>query len=192
MFNKLEVRELVSTSRQPVIAARTSPERKAQFAALASRHGMSESALLTRLIDAVLNQNSVAVSEGGDDAPDDADTKRITLRLRPGDHPLVEARASARHMKPATYLVMLVHAHVRSRAPMPAEELNALKLSVSQLSMVGRCLQQVVCANGAQADVEHLALLLHQTAEALGALRGSVAELVQTNLRSWEAGDVPR
>lgn len=182
---------MVSTSRQPMLAARTSPESKAQFAALAKRRGMSESALLTALVDAVLDRNSAGDPGGDADVPTDAVTRRITLRLRPGDHALVEARAAARRMKPATYLVMLVHAHLRCHAPMPAEELSALKVSVSQLSLVGRSLQQVVYGGEASGDAERLVLLLHQTADALDGLRRSVADLVKANLRSWEAGDAP-
>ena len=49
------------------------------------------------------------------------------IRLRPDDQILLRDRAAARGMPPATYVSVLTRAHLRSLAPLPKEELLALK-----------------------------------------------------------------
>ncbi|MEO8250594.1 MAG: hypothetical protein ABI589_14630, partial [Burkholderiales bacterium] len=92
-----------ATPSNPLIATRAAPAKKAQFAALAARQRLTESALLTLLIDKVLDQNPQPAAPGDPDrGTSDSDppaTDRITLRLRPGDRERLEARADARSMK---------------------------------------------------------------------------------------------
>jgi hypothetical protein len=115
----VEVFDVAGAPRQPLVAARTSPERKAKFAALAASRGMSESALLTLLMDTVLEENSVVAGVDSSDE-DRPSSERVSLRLRQGDRRRVIARAAARDMKPASYLVALIRAHVRHEAHVPA------------------------------------------------------------------------
>ena len=56
----------VATTGQPLVSARISPEKKVKFAALAASRGMSELALLTLLLDAVLEQNDVSACATAD------------------------------------------------------------------------------------------------------------------------------
>src|ERR1700734_2613946 len=95
--------------------------------------------------------------QGGDSAPvfvrcqhpcasECARSTRLTVRLRPDDETLLRARAAARTMAPATYLSVLTRAHLRSLAPLPKEELLALKRSVSELGSMGRNLNQIARA----------------------------------------------
>src|SRR5438552_9922243 len=114
---------------------------------------MSESALLTLLMDTVLEGNSV-VDSAADSDEDSPASERVSLRLRQGDRRRINARAAARNMKPASYLVALIRAHVRHEAPLPAAELNALKLAVAQLSAAARHLHQLSAGGGTAADVE--------------------------------------
>ncbi len=174
---------------QRFVAARTSPEKKARFGALAASRGMSESALLTLLVDAVLEQNDVP-DRAVANAEVDAATQRVSLRLRPGDRRRVDARAAERNMKPASYVVALIRAHVRHDAPLPAAEMNALKVAVGQLSAVGRNLNQLVHASHAgAASIGDLVQTLRETVARVEHVRRCVAELVRANLMSWEAGD---
>lgn len=96
---------MATVSRPPLIATRASSETKAKFAALAARSGTSESTLLMRLIDAVLEHNSEAPDTDGMESGEPL-TDRITVRLRPGDRARLNAHAAARNMKPATYLAI--------------------------------------------------------------------------------------
>ena len=179
----------MATTRQPLIAAHTSPEKKAKFAALAASRGMSESALLTLLMDDVLEQNDVPACASANAEADTA-TERVSLRLRCGDRRRVDARAAARNMKTASYLVALVRAHVRHDAPLPTAELNSLKMAVGQLSAVGRNLNQIAHASHLGAAVGgDLVPHLHETVARVEEVRRYVADVVRGNLMSWEADD---
>ena len=55
-------------------------------------------------------------------------------------------RAAGRGMPPATYVSVLTRAHLRSLAPLPAEELVALKRTLGELGSIGRNLNQIARA----------------------------------------------
>ena len=131
--------------RQPSIATRSTPETKARFEALAASRGQTVAAFLELVIEAVLERNPVVASTGTA-ADEEGVSGRMSIRLRSGDRELLNARAAQRGMKPASYVAMLVHAHVRRRAPLPLGELNQLKVAVGELSAVGRNLNQLVRA----------------------------------------------
>ena len=173
---------------QPFIAARTTRERKAQFAALAASRGMSESALLTLLMDTVLEGSSV-VDSAADSDEDSPASERVSLRLRQGDRRRVNARAAARNMKPASYLVALIRAHVRHEAPLPVAEVNALKVAVAQLSAVARHLHRLASGDAGTVLDGELARHLHETVARVEDVRRYVSDVVRGNLMSWEAGD---
>jgi len=170
--------------RSSLIATRASSAKKAAFAALAASRDMSESALLTVLIDTVLASNAAAVLDLP--AGSCTATDRITLRLRPGDRALLDARAAARRMAPSSYLVALVRAHLRREAPLPADELATLKLTVAQLSAMLRQLRAPL-VEGAPHQSSDTARALHDIAARIDDLRQQVAGVVRTHLISWES-----
>lgn len=170
-----------------LIATRADVEKKARFRALATSRGMDESKLLTLLIDRVLDRNAAPVCfEPAFQANNPS--VRVTIRLRAGDGPLLETRARARGMKPATYLGALARAHLRGSAPLPLSELAQLKRAVAELSAIGRNLNQIARAanqhGGISAD---LAEELRSVRTGLECLRASIADLVKANLISWES-----
>jgi hypothetical protein len=163
---------------------------KERFAAVARHQELSESALLKRLVDLML-RSADPVSYDASATADLESTRstRLTVRLRPDDETLLRARAAARGMAPATYLSVLTRAHLRSLAPLPKEELQALKRSVSELGSLGRNLNQIARAvnqgvRGAGPGREDLRAMLR----ICEALRDHVRGLVAANLRSWERG----
>jgi hypothetical protein len=184
---QVEVIDVASLPRQPLIAARTSHETKMKFAALAASRGMTESALLIRLVETVLELNPpVEVpTDVKRTAPAD---DRVSLRLRAGDRHWLEARAAARQMKPATYLVALIRAHVRHNPMLPTSELDALKSAVAQLSAVRRCLQGVTLHDPTVPSDQFLACL-RDTVQRVDTVHRCTSDLVRSNLISWEAGD---
>ncbi len=124
-------------------------ETKDRFSAVARHQGLSDSALLKRLIDLVLqsaNVTSGPVAVGAAEVASRA--SRVTVRLRPDDQFLLRERASARGVAPATYVSVLVRSHLRALAPLPKEELIALRKTVSELGSIGRNLNQI--ARGGQ------------------------------------------
>lgn len=92
-------------------------------------------------------------------------------------------------MPAATYIAALVRAHLRALAPLPSEEVAALKRSIAELSSIGRNLNQIVRA-------------AHQTGRITGpnrddlrsmlkvceAMREHIKELVRANKATWETG----
>jgi hypothetical protein len=167
-----------------------SEETKARFAAVARHQGLSDSALLKRLVDLMLRSTDPAAHEASVTAdPEAIRSTRLTVRLRPDDESLLRARAAARGMAPATYLSVLTRAHLRSLAPLPKEELLALKRSVSELGSMGRNLNQIARAANqgdrvASPGREEFRAMLR----ICESLRDHVRALVAANLRSWERG----
>ena len=49
-------------------------------------------------------------------------------------------------MPPATYVSVLTRSHLRSLAPLPSEELLALKRTLGELGSIGRNLNQIARA----------------------------------------------
>jgi hypothetical protein len=163
-------------------------ESKQRFRAIAGKQGVSESALLKRLIEQLL------ALAGGDEAtvtspPAELRDARLTIRLRADERLLLRERAAARGMPAATYLSVLTRAHLRSLAPLLHRELMLLGRSVNELNAIGRNLN--VIARSAQQEAlsgavtrEELRVLL----SACEALRDHVRALIRTNTLSWEAG----
>jgi hypothetical protein len=92
-------------------------------------------------------------------------------------------------MPAATYVSVLVRAHLRSLAPLPMNELLALRRTVSELSSIGRNLNQIarVANQGVRIAAPHQEDLRTILRLCVG-LRDHVKGLLKANLRSWEVG----
>jgi hypothetical protein len=162
-------------------------ETKQRFASAAARQGLSESALLKRLVDQML-----ATGSGEEIAlfvPIDLRDARVTVRLVPEDRALLRERAAARTMPAATYVSSLVRAHLRQLAPLPDRELAALRATVNELAAVGRNLNTMMRL--LHQDGRHAGPGLQETRVMLRicvALRDHVRALVKANLVSWQGG----
>jgi hypothetical protein len=161
---------------------------KERFAALSRHRGVSESALLKHLVELTL-QASQTEDHGINVAVRGRRVTRLSIRLRPDDELLLRERARARGMPSATYVSVLVRAHLRSLSPLPKEELLALKRVVSELGAVGRNLNQLAHAanqgervSGPERD--DLRALL----KACESLRDHVKALLTANIQSWAQG----
>lgn len=176
--------------RTAVLGTRTSSETKEQFASLAARQGLSESALLSLVVDNVLAGNTAArVSSGAPvDALEGCANDRVTLRLRPGDRPLADAFATARRMKTASYLAMLVRAHVRNAPVMPPAELDELRSIAGHVAALGRQLRASLAATDAHGLTDPDRQLLLDIGTTVESMRECLAVVVRANLSSWEAG----
>lgn len=162
-------------------------ETKRRFAAVAAHEGVSESALLKRMVVLMLESTTASGTLGPPDrSPRDS---RVTVRLRPDDQRLLKERAAARGLPAATYVSVLVRAHLRSLAPLPKDELLALRRTVSELSSIGRNLNQIARAanQGARTSGPHHEDLRTILRLCVG-LRDHVKNLLLANLRSWEIG----
>jgi hypothetical protein len=162
-------------------------ETKTRFAAIARHQGLSDSALLKRLIDTMLHAGNAADSVTTDGRA--GRVSRFSIRLRPDDQLLLRARAAARGMPLATYVSVLTRAHLRSLSPLPKEELLTLRRTVSELGRVGRNLNQIARAASqgerASASSREDSRAILRVCEGL---RDHVKGLLSANIKSWEQG----
>jgi Bacterial mobilisation protein (MobC) len=172
------------------IVARVSSETKSRLHAFAEREQLSESALLRRLVEFVLLKAGLSpVITETSTGVRPLRTARFMIRLGRDDRILLRDRAAARGMAPATYVSVLTRAHLRSLAPLPKEELLALKRTLGELGSIGRNLNQIAhAANQGQVvtspgrdDVEAMLRIC-------GALRDNLKRVLVANLKSWEQG----
>ena len=164
-------------------------ETKERFAAIARHQGMSDSALLKHLVELMLQTAGAGQVATLDAADRPSPDSRLSVRIHPGDRLLLRERAAARGMAAATYVSVLTRAHLRSLAPLPKAEWQALEKSVSELSRVGRNLNQIARAANRGERVtapgrnEFLGIL-----RICEALRDHTKELLKANQRSWQQG----
>lgn len=173
----------------PFIAARVSTEMKAHLRRLAERKQITESALVRQLLETVLGAS--ADDGEADLAPPERVSRdaRLSVRLAPDDRLLLAERAGARRMAAATYVSVLVRSHLRGLAPLPKEELMALKRSVAELGAIGRNLNQI--ARVANQEGRTPAIGPDQVRAMLkigSGLRDHVKALLRANERSWSSG----
>jgi hypothetical protein len=184
------VEQLAHVNADQFIVARVSSETKARLRALAERQQLSEPGLLRRLVELMLQTAGVAPivtpSPIGAEGPRNA---RLMIRLGPDDQILLRERAAARGMASATYVSVLTRAHLRSLTPLPKEELLALKLTVAELGIIGRNLNQIArAANQGQLVTSPGRDDLQAMLKVCEALRDHVKGLLMANLKSWRQG----
>ena len=186
-----------------VIKTRVSPEMKARVNDEARRQLLTESTWLRRAVDAALPSTPVSEdtlirrleigpshekSRYGHRCEGAART-RICIRVRHSDRLILRERAEARGMPAATYIAALVRAHLRALAPLPGEEVAALKRSIAELSAIGRNLNQIArvahqTGRIAGPDRDNLRSML----KVCEAMREHIKELVKANRATWETG----
>jgi len=171
------------------IHLRVTQETKLRLRALAHREGRTESALLKQLLGVMLR--SVGDEVLSEPRQDEGGLRqaRLTVRLPLSDQILLRDRAAARAMPAATYVSVLVRAHLRSLTPLPKDELLALKRSIAELAAIGRNINQIAkVANergGWPSSVREEFRAMLTICEAL---RENTKGLLKANLRSWSVG----
>jgi hypothetical protein len=171
-----------------VINTRIDADTRERFAALASAKGVSESALMKRLILTALAgfHRPDAHASCPIDSPQ---ATKLSFRLRPDDQLLLRERAAARALPTGTYVSLLIRAHLRNLAPLPTLELNVLKVSLAEVSAIGRTFNQIARAlNQGMVATPPPVTDLHALMRALTALRDHFRALINANLASWNIG----
>jgi hypothetical protein len=173
----------------PCIQCRIDPQLKLRLQAIAVEQGLTESAVLKRLVIGVVgtapasDAKVLAIEPIGPRA-------RVYVRLRPGDHALLRARAGGRGLASATYVSMLVRTHLRGVSPLPDRELAELRNAVGALGAVGRNLNQIARVAHQTGRVEGLTTAdLRTILAAFEGLRAHFKGLIEANIASWETDD---
>lgn len=182
------------------LKTRVPVETKALIRAAAEREYVTESIWFRRAIEhALLAQSGASASpppprfqdRRRQDSDKHGSKARLYVRLRPDDRLLLRDRAAARGMPSATYVSVLVRAHLRNLTPMPKEELVALKRSVAELGAIGRNLNQIArTANSGDRVVGPAREDLRAILKVCEALRDNVKGLIRANVNTWEIGHV--
>ena len=183
------------------LKARVSPEMKLQAQAIAEQEFLSEAASLKRLVMREIRacnvasaaENEPSLSEAGrlmrQGTTPSGSGKPMLVHLTTDDRLLLDARAEARGMRPATYASVLLRAHLRQLTPLPKDELLALKRSIAELGAIGRNINQIARAVSGGGEltgsmrVEFSAML-----KICQAMRDNTKALLKANLASWAAG----
>ena len=165
-----------------------SGEAKQRLSAVAACQGISESALLRRLVEQMLASSGLEIRVPAV-AQADARAARLTIRLMPDDRLLLRERAAARSIPAATYVSILVRSHLRALTPLPREELTELRRSITELTLVGRSLNQIARALNRNTEV---AAPGRQEVQAMirvaEGLRDHFRALLKANIQSWHQG----
>jgi predicted DNA binding CopG/RHH family protein len=176
-------------ARESFIRCRVSNEVKGLLQTVAARRQITESALVRQLIEATVQMATVP-KVANDLAPTNiVRDARLYIRVAPEDRRLLSDRAKARGMPSATYVSVLLRSHLRNLAPVPKEELLALKRSVAELGAIGRNLNQIArAANQGGRPTGPGREDLKSMLRVAEGLRDHVKALLRANQISWEQG----
>lgn len=159
-------------------------ELKRKFSAVAASRGLSESAFLKQLVELALVGVNPELALAARPVRE-ARSARITVRLNPADRLLLRERASGRGMRAASYVSTLARAHLRSLAPLPDREIEALQGVAVQLAAMGRNIRTIaLTAPAAGLTPNHTRTMLRLCE----AVRDHIRSILSANIRSWESG----
>jgi hypothetical protein len=172
-------------STAPSITARPTPKEKRSFAEVAAKLRVSESTLALIAIRTLLASDVPDLPARKSSSEPAVD--RITIRLRPGDRLAIRHRAAERRMKDSAYIAALVRGHVAANPPLAAQELAALKATVSVLAGFGRLMARTA-REAAQAGVlpRNLQQDLGRTRALVADVERRLHEFAQAALVTWE------
>jgi hypothetical protein len=174
-----------------ILKTRVTAETKQLVDSISRQQQLTESAWLRRLITSTLQSAGAAATMAahGNASERPSRTSRLMVRLARDDQLLLQARAAQRGMPAATYVSVLVRAHLRAVTPVPKEELQTLRRAIGEIAAIGRNLNQLARAANQPGRVtgpsrDELRALLR----ACEGLRDHFRGLLEANFRSWEAG----
>jgi hypothetical protein len=184
------------------LKAHVSPEIKLLAKSVAQRDFLSEAAWLKRLVlreiracDAAQGSEGETFRAEGNRCPGreargpNGCGKPMLVRLRIEDRLLLDARAEARGMPPATYASVLLRSHMRQLTPLPKDELLALKRSIALLSSIGRNINQIAkVANQGGRIADSAGAEFRAMLKICVALRDNTKALLKANETSWVTG----
>ena len=163
-------------------------EEKAQFASVASGFGLTEAALLKRLVDGVIDPARLG-RQLIQEPSQGARLSKMLICLHPDVRIPLAERARARGLPAATYAAAVLRSHVLNLRPLPKVEMQAFENGVVQLSIIGRNLNQLVRMANAKGELvlpgrHDLELFL----KVCTTLRDHFKAALKANKTSWEVG----
>ncbi len=173
----------------PCIQCRIDPQVKLRLQGVAAEQGLTESAVLKRLVIGAMRTAPASVARVLAVEPI-GPRARVYVRLRPSDHALLRQRAAGRGLASATYVSMLLRTHLRGMPPLPDRELAELRHAAGALGAVGRNLNQIARVAHRTGRVEGITTPdLRAMLAAFEGLRARFKRLIEANIASWETDD---
>ena len=179
---------------------RVTAEMKSRVDEIAKAELLTEAVWLRRVVSRALEKSGAAAGDQGPEGHPSSvgagecskhrgRAARLYVRLRREDRLLLHERAAARGMASATYVSVLVRAHLRGLTPLPKDELAALKHAVGELGAVGRNLNQIARATNQGARVAGAGRDdFRGILKICEALRDHTKGLIKANTASWATG----
>ena len=172
-----------------VLKVRVPPDTKQIVRTLAQQQQLTESALLMRLVQTMLQTSGVVRAITFDPLQPVARGARLYVRLRPEDHALLRERAASRGMAGATYASILLRTHLRGVPLLPQRELTELKRLIGELGAIGRYLNQLArVANQTGRLTGPSVQDLNALLRVCTALKDHIKALINSNIASWNTG----
>jgi len=159
-----------------------------QFSNVAAGFGLTEAALLKRLVDGAIDPARLG-RPSFQEPLQGARLSKMLICLHPDvRNPLAE-RARARGLPAATYAAAVLRSHVLNLRPLPKVEMHAFEQGVAQLSIIGGNLNQLVRMANVKGELElpgrhELGLFI----KVCTALRDHFKAALMANKASWEVG----
>ena len=142
------------------LLAHIEPEKKERFRAVAAAYGVSESALLGRLIDRALDGKGDAAGASGEAEVESSEvavkTRRLNLRISDAEHNRLAEAAKRFGTSRNSFVTSAVRAAMGLKPELLREELVALNDATMALDAAGRNLNQI--ARRLNSDRQHAAL----------------------------------
>ena len=159
-----------------------------RFVAMAQSENLSESALLKRSVEQLINGTG-AVSGPAKARSENIRSARLTARFVSGDLQLLRARAAARGMPAATYLSALAIGHLRGLTPLPVPERLELRRLINEVGAIGRNVNQLVrLAYREDSPVVPRREELMHFFKVCRAVQEQTQALLKANADSWKTG----
>lgn len=166
------------------IKAWVSSDTKTAFQKAATRHGTSESRLLSHILDAFLKNNQIDVELK---TPTEIKNNKMDFRISTCMKAELRKRAGEQGMKSGPYAVVLLRAHLSRKPYFTEHELEVLRQCNNELTAIGRNINQIARALNTSLDNVHMAQAaeLGQVAALVKANRDYVRNLIRANLSAW-------
>jgi hypothetical protein len=179
--------------RDHYIKTRVPEHTKQRVQELAHQRLLTESIWLRQIIEAELQKAAATLPSTPAPPPERGPTgRRIAVRLLPGDAMLLKERATARRTVPATYVSILLRAHLRELSPLTKDERQLFREQVRELRTIGRNLHRIARAISlGEVDAPTVREDLRSFLMVGTAMREATRALLKANTKAWEAGHVP-
>lgn len=176
-------------ARRPLLQARVDASTEAGFAALAARRGKSSSELLRAIVARELagGPGPRQDIEDIEADPENADIRRMTIRIPAFVHEAVVARSAMYGMKPSKWVSALVQSSVARMPVFADKELEALEASNRELFAIGRNINQMArVLNEAHFKTEQVRIeKLAELAAYIRKTRDSIRGLIRASRGVW-------